>query len=142
MVRPVSPRAHQLVDRLSARTARDLDLLLALLHGDGQLPLDPELVDTLRGGLPAPAPMSPEERDEAVHAYVHGPRPFEAAAAALQAWLPTTDRSGWTDVERGLAQDRLFDTRSWKATATRAGLPHPRAAMRALKRACRRLPVP
>jgi len=142
MVRPVSPRAHQLVDRLSARTARDLDLLLALLHGDGQLPLDPELVDTLRGGLPAPAPMSTEERDEAVHAYVHGPRPFEAAAAALRAWLPTTDRSAWTDIERGLVQDRLFDTRSWKATATRAGLPHPRAAMRALKRACRRLPMP
>jgi tRNA(Met) cytidine acetyltransferase len=142
MVRPVTPWAEELVATLSGRTARDLDLLLALLHGEGALDLEPGLIHRIRQALPAPVPLTEAEIIEAVHAYVQGPRPLEAAAAALRAWLPTTDRRGWTALEARLAQDRLFDTRSWTASAHRASLPHPRAAMRALKRACRRLPLP
>jgi len=142
MVRPVSDEATQLVDTLAGRTARDLDLVLAMLQGDGELPLSEPLVDALRADLPPPLPLDEAEVTEAVHAYVNGPRPLEAAATALRAWLPSTDRTGWTPTERQLAQDRLFDTHSWTRTAQRAGLPHARAAMRALKRACRRLTLP
>ncbi len=144
MVRPVTPRAEALVHRLVGRTARDLDLTLELLHGDGQLPLEPDLLNALRRGLPPPLPLTEDELVESVHAYVHGPRPLEAAATALRAWLgaPTTDLSRWTTVERQLADDRLSRCRSWDAAARRAELPHARAAMRALKRACRRLDPP
>jgi tRNA(Met) cytidine acetyltransferase len=136
MLRPVSEAGRELYRALRAQLARDLSLALAMLEG-GDLPVDAALQEAMAHDLPAPAPLQEDDVDEAVDAYVFGPRPLEAAAAGLRAWLADRSLDGLSAADRRLIQGRLFDLEGWDDVAAATGHPHPRAAMRALKRALR-----
>ncbi|MCB9716862.1 MAG: tRNA(Met) cytidine acetyltransferase [Myxococcales bacterium] len=140
MLRPVSPRARALVDRLRAELARDLPTQLQLLRADEQTLLDPALVHALGEGLFAPAPMSADERRALVESYALGPRTFESAAVAVIAFVEDQRArlGALPDPERALVEGRVRAGRGWSRVAREAGLGVP-AAMRGLRRAIRRL---
>ncbi|MCB9594724.1 MAG: tRNA(Met) cytidine acetyltransferase [Sandaracinaceae bacterium] len=139
MLRPVSALARALVDELRGALARDLPLQLELMHDE--LPLDAELRDALFDDLPAPTPLTVAAQREAVTAYAFGPRPFEASAYAITAWVDDhAARLGELDATgRALVEARIRDRRPWREATARAGLPSVPAAMRALRRAVQAL---
>lgn len=132
MLRPVSAAAHALAARLRAVLARELACAVALHAAEGE-PLEDELVQALREGLPPPAPLPETERDRIVFHWLEGPRPYEAAAYALRAWI---------EAHPELARDplvaaKIVHGRGWRAVTRDLGLPSVPAAMRALRRRAR-----
>jgi tRNA(Met) cytidine acetyltransferase len=69
MLRPVSEPAKRLVAELRRELARELDLQLALLEADDELPMDPALIAALRRDLDAPVPYSAAEQSACARAY-------------------------------------------------------------------------
>ncbi len=139
MLRPVTPAARALVADLRADLARDLPLQRALLAGE--LALDPALEAALAEGLPPPAPLDDARLEAIVRAYVGGPRPFEAAAYAVSAFVERhADALDGLD-GAALIEARVRQRASWAEAARVAGFPSVPAAMRALRRAVRALAV-
>lgn len=134
MVRPTDAASRARVEALRAQLARDLPLQLRLLHGDGELPLAPELEAELLRGLPAPPPWTGPEALAAVASYVRRERPFEAVASALL-HLHEGGHLRLEPAERRLVEARLLATRSWAGLARDLGHPSVREAMRAMRRA-------
>lgn len=143
MVRPCTPGARALVDALRRQLARDLPLQLRMLHGDGELPLEPALIDALGRGLPPAPPWTEAEALQAVAPYLIGGRPFEAVASAL-AWLRRQRGPlGKNAAIQQLVDARLLHGRSWAGLARDLGYPSVREAMRTMRRGLREaIPVP
>ncbi|MBW2465034.1 MAG: tRNA(Met) cytidine acetyltransferase [Deltaproteobacteria bacterium] len=144
MVRPATPRAEALLGRLRGALARDLEAGLALAEKDGELPLAPDLLATFRKGLPAPAPLSTEERAVFVERYATGGATYDSARGALEAWL--RDHRGSLDDSADLDETgallirlRIEDRRGWDEICEVTGHPTVPGAMRALRRAVRAL---
>lgn len=133
MLRPVSDAARALVARLRGALARDLPTALALLEAEGE-PVDEALAELLSRGLPPPAPLPDAERDRIVAHWAHGPRPYEAAAVAVRAWLVAHPRALDGHPDREWIEARVLGGLGWRDVARQAGLTVP-AAMRALRRA-------
>lgn len=141
MLKPVSERAHALVAELQAELARDLPRVLELLHADGETLLDPELTHALIAELPEPAPLSPAECRALVESYAFGPRTFESVACALGRFVATEPQrlERLTPSERALIEGRVIEGHGWRRVTEDAGLSSVPAAMRALRRALRRM---
>ncbi len=138
MLRPVSPRAHALVDALTADLAHELPVQLALLESD-TLHLSPELAAALSDDLPPVTPRSDAEVTRLVQAWVDGPRTFESMAATLFQFVTNADLGRLDDAARLLLTSRILTRQTWDDTATALGLAHPGLAMRALRRAVAKL---
>lgn len=136
MLRPVSPRAVQLVDDLRVELARNLPLQCELLDRD--LALDPALAAALLDDLPPVAPPSDEELLATVQRYVDGPQPSDAVAYALARWVELHhDRLSSLDARiRAVVEGRVLRRRPW--TEVSDSVPW---AMRALRPAIARLLV-
>ncbi len=137
MLRPVTARASAVVERLRGVLSRDLPLFLSLSEADNHLPPSEALSRALFEGLPAPAPLSEAERMRIVRSYAHGPRTYETAATALEAFVASAPSAldALPEQERQLALARIVERRGWREVAARAGYPSIPAAMRALRRA-------
>jgi tRNA(Met) cytidine acetyltransferase len=137
MLRPVSPAAHQLLQTLRAELARDLPLQLELMALDGEVQPEPELLESLLEGLPAPAPLPRPELRRILAGYVHGPRPYDVVATAVTAFVQAhPDALAALDPDsRRLLELRVLHRTRWIDLAARCGLPSVPAAMRALRRA-------
>jgi tRNA(Met) cytidine acetyltransferase len=141
MLRPVSERAHELVAELRAELARDLPRVLELLHADGETLLDPHLASALVLELPAPAPLSPAQCRALIESYAFGPRTFESIAFALACFVAAEPArlQALTTSERALIEGRVIAGHGWRRVTDDAGLASVPAAMRALRRAVRRM---
>jgi tRNA(Met) cytidine acetyltransferase len=141
MLRPVSQRAHELVTELRAELARDLPRVLELLQADGETLLDPELANALVLDLPAPAQGTHAQCRALVEAYASGPRTFESVAFALMRFVAAEPArlEVLTPSERALIEGRVIAGHAWRRVADDAGLASVPAAMRALRRAVRRM---
>jgi tRNA(Met) C34 N-acetyltransferase TmcA len=141
MLRPVSERAHQLVAELRAELARDLPRVLELLHADGETLLDPDLASALVLDLPAPSSLSADQCRALVESYAFGPRTFESVAFALAAFVAAEPArlEALTTSERAVIEGRVIVGHGWRRVTDDAGLTSVPAAMRALRRAVRRL---
>lgn len=141
MLRPVSSRARELFVELRAELARDLPRVLELLDADGETLLDPSLAAALTRDLPEPAPLSPAQRRTMLESYANGPRTFESVAfAAQQFFAEDPTRLELLDPsQRALVEGRVIAGRGWAPLTRDAGLPSVPAAMRALRRALRRV---
>jgi len=137
MIRPVHAEAHALLHGLRATLARDLPLQLELMEGGG-LPLSPALREAVLADLPAPAPLLQPQITEMVLAYAFGPRPYDAAATGITAFVRSTDLAPLGPQARLLVQRRVLDRLPWAELAAEAQLGIP-AVMRALRRAIRTL---
>ena len=140
MLRPCTKAARALVRALRGALARELPVQLELLQGDG-LRLEPQMEAAALDGLPAPAPLSPEERRAQVARYAYGPPTFEATPTALigfaEAHGEALGRLGWQ--ERALIEGRALRRWSWRRVMAEARLSSLPATMRALRRAYRAL---
>jgi tRNA(Met) cytidine acetyltransferase len=134
MLRASTARAEALLTRLRAVLARDLPVFLALTDAGDELPLDEALVDSLRRGLPTPAALSEREMLEIVESYASGPRTYETAASALEAFARRADLDVLPTDERALVEGRILERRGWTSVAERSGFETVPAAMRALRR--------
>lgn len=135
MLWPRSEQARALVARLRGRLAWELPRTLRML--DAEVLLDPALRAALLGHGAAPEP--PDVLAD-VHHYASGPRPFEAAASSLAAWLEGRELGGLDaldETERALLDAKL-EAAPWAEVAARLGLPVP-SAMRRLRAAVRKL---
>lgn len=141
MLRSRSERARALVTELRAELARDLPRQLDLLRSDGETLLDPALVDALTFDLPSPAPLDEVRCKELVRAYAFGPRTFESVALALQRYVEShyDHLDALAPDERALVESRVLAGHGWRRAAANAGQIGVPAAMRALRRAVRRL---
>lgn len=141
LLRPVTSRAHELFAELRAELARDLPRVLELLHADGETLLEPDLIAALGHELPAPASLSPAQGRALVESYAYGPRTFESVAFALERFFAADPRrlELLDPMERSLVEGRVIAGHGWRLVATNAGLASVPAAMRALRRAVRRL---
>lgn len=141
MLRPVSERARQLVGELQAELARDLPRVLELMHADGETLLDPDLAAALVLELPAASSLSPDQCRALVESYAFGPRTFESVAFALARFVATEPArlEALTASERALVENRVIAGHGWRRVTEDAGLATVPAAMRALRRAVRRL---
>lgn len=125
LIKPRSPAARGLLDRLRADLARDLPVQLALCAADGGAPLDDELRDLLAAGLPPPSAPDPG----ALAAFLRG-RPYEAVAASLEPRVAAADRSGLAPADRALVEGRVLRREAWTALG-----PDVPASMKRLRRA-------
>lgn len=141
MMRPCSEAARRLLTQLRAELARDLPTQLSLMTADNELYLDPRLEPALLANLPAPAPLLDETIEEAVQAYLFGPRPWEASAYPIRAWVLAHQGAlaGLPAVDQALIRGRVIERRGWAWVTRNAALPSLPAAMRALRRAMRAL---
>ncbi len=141
MVRPVSADAHQLVTELRAELARDLGVQLELMQADGETLLEPELFAALHRGLPSPAALSDEVAEALTASYASGPRTFESVALAVAHYVQAHPGClhALDDSARRLVEGRVLQRGGWRTATQHAGLPSVPAAMRALRRAVRRL---
>ncbi|MEZ4473811.1 MAG: GNAT family N-acetyltransferase [bacterium] len=139
MVRPVTPAAIALIERVQADFARDLPLHLALMRGD--VVVDAAFADALAEGLPPPSRLDAAEADAMLASYAFGPRTLEAAAPAGAGFLARRPDllAGLAPAERALVEARVLAHRGWDAAARAGGLPSIPAAMRAMRRIIRRL---
>jgi tRNA(Met) cytidine acetyltransferase len=144
MLRPVSQRAHELVAELRAELARDLPRVLELLRADGETLLDPELASALSLDLPKPALLSTSQCRALVESYAFGPRTFESVALALAHFVAAdpAQLDKLAPSERALIEGRVIAGRGWRRVTLDAGFASVPAAMRALRRAVRRLLEP
>jgi tRNA(Met) cytidine acetyltransferase len=103
--------------------------------------LAPDLEAALVCDLPAPAPASAQICRELVESYAHGPRTFESVALALARFVEREPQrlARLDPCERKLVEGRVLAARSWQQVARDAGLSGVPAAMRALRRAVRRM---
>jgi tRNA(Met) cytidine acetyltransferase len=141
MMRPVSARAGALFQRLRMKLARQLNAQIELMQAGNELLLPEDLIADLNADLPAPLPLSANERMEGVKLFAEGPRTQEAACVALYEFASehADALSLLTPGESALIQGRILDGRGWEAAADAADLPSVPAAMRALRRAMRAL---
>lgn len=139
MVRPTSARAQALVHSLREELARELPLQLELLQADGELLLDPGLVEALRAGLPSVAPWTEAEARARVQAYAHGPLTFESVATAVRAVVQAASLDDLPANERAVIEGRVLHGHGWRRVTADAGMPSVPAAMRALRRGVRAL---
>lgn len=139
MVRPTSTRAHALLHSLREELARELPLQLELLQADGELLLDPGLVEALRAGLPSVGPWTEAEARARVQAYAHGPRTFESVATAVRAVVQAASLDDLHANERAVIEGRVLHGHGWRRVTADAGMPSVPAAMRALRRGVRAL---
>lgn len=141
MMRPVSTRAHDLMYELRAELARDLPRQLELLAADGETLLDPALLDTLRHELPTPAPLDAAQCHTLVESYAHGPRTFESVALAVRCFVEAHPERvvGLDAASKALIHSRVIAGNSWRQACQAAGLVSVPAAMRALRRALRKI---
>jgi len=139
MVRPVSREAGAMFEALRRALSRDLPLQLRLMAQE--LPLDTSLIESLRAGLPDPAPLTKEVLQEAVAAYAFGPRPYEASALAIGAWVEAraAKLAALEDPLRTLVKHRILEHRPWPEVVEATGMPSVPAAMRAMRRGVQRL---
>jgi tRNA(Met) cytidine acetyltransferase len=141
MMRPVTDDAHRLFEDLRGELARDLPLQLELLEAGNELLLDSGLRGALLAGLPEPAPLTEAELRETVALYAFGPRTYESAATALEAFV-RRHRVALDELEteeRALIVGRVVERRSWADVTGRVGMSSVRVTMRALRRAIRAL---
>ncbi len=141
MLRPVSSRAHELFTELRAELARDLPRVLHLMRADGETLLDPDLAAAFVHQLPDPAPLSSAQCRALVEAYAYGPRTFESVAFALERFI-TEDPARLARLDptgRALVESRVLAGHGWRRATEAAGLPSVPTAMRALRRAVRRV---
>lgn len=139
MARPSSARAHTLVQSLREELARELPLQLELLEADGELLLEPALVEALRAGLPSVAPWTETEARARAHAYAHGPRTFESVATAVRAVVQAASLDDVPASDRAVIEGRVLHGHGWRRVTAEAGMPSVPAAMRALRRGVRAL---
>ena len=141
MLHAVSPRAEQLLRTLRAELARDLPVQLELHRVDHALLLDAEHEGELLCDLPGPAPLDAEWLAACAGSYAHGPRIFEAVAEPLRRYVQAHADAvqALPAMERLLLEKRVVERASWVDVAAAASLPSVPAAMRALRRAFRRL---
>lgn len=144
MMRPVSPAAEALVQRLGQALARGLPLQLELMDGDGLLLLDPALRGALLSAAErasAGAPASDAPADATVAHFAFGPRTFESAAGPIIALCEAhrSDLAALSSVERGLIEGRVLARKGWDAVMAEVGLPSVAATMRGVRRAVRAL---
>ena len=142
MVRPTSGRAQALVQSLREELARELPRQLELLQADGELLLDPALVEALHAGLPSVAPWTEAEARARAQAYAHGPRTFESVATAVRAVVQASSLDALPALERAVVEGRVVEGRGWRRVTADAGVPSVPAAMRALRRGVRALVEP
>ncbi|MEE2788426.1 MAG: GNAT family N-acetyltransferase [Myxococcota bacterium] len=141
MLRPISRRAHRLVDELRRIFARDAELQLRLSFDVGPCPLDPTVRSSILSHLPPPARLSADETARTVAAFAFGPRTLEAAATALRAYVGQhqSTLAILTGQARTLIEARLLEGADWHEATCRAHYPSVPAAMRAMRREIRTL---
>ena len=139
MLNPRSRAARDIVHLCRQNLARELPLQLELLQADEELDLDPALITALHQDLPPPTPLTDDEAHTLAHDYAYGPRTFESCASAVIHIAETADITTLPEPERTVLEQRALARRGWFHTTETAGLPSVRAAMRALRKAVRRL---
>ena len=141
MIYPVTDAGRQLTDEIRDELADTLGIQLELVSADGAVQLSDELRALVQRGLREPQVIAVDAALGAATSYAHGPRTFESVAAAMQAlW----DAGALPDErlhpsERALIQARLLQRRGWVESASAATYPSVPAAMRAMRRAVRKL---
>jgi tRNA(Met) cytidine acetyltransferase len=139
MLRPATPAGAAAVRTLESDLALTLDAQVAYMAADGGVPVEAALVALLRPVDPDPPSAGAETA--MVARYLDGPATFESVAGPVAAWVAA--RAAHLDAlaaaDAALLRTRVLERRGWDAAAAAAGLPTRRAAMRALRRAVRRL---
>ncbi len=139
MLRPTSDAARALCDALREDLSRNLEHQLHLLAADGTA-LDVELVARLRQGLLPVIALDVDGERARVEHYLASSQTFEAAAAAVVAFV-TRHAATLPQLDAGdaaLLSARVIERSSWREAARRAGLSLP-AAQRRLREAVRAL---
>lgn len=141
MLRPVSERGRALLSALREELARDLPMQLELLAGADSLPLEQALTVELLRELPAASPRSAAAHRAVVASFSHGPRTFESTCVEVARFARRhrAALAGLSASERALIEARVLAGASWAEASRAAGLPAPHVAMRALRRAFRKL---
>ncbi|MEM9192647.1 MAG: GNAT family N-acetyltransferase [Myxococcota bacterium] len=138
MLRPVSHAGRTLMDRLRGDFARDFPALVRRFEDEHALS-DP-LVSEFAADAVAPRVPTPEESREVVRSYAYGPRTFEAALYHLSEFVIGKTASPSLDArERRLLSSVVAQGEPFRIAVGPSGYPSVPAAMRAMKRAVRKL---
>jgi tRNA(Met) cytidine acetyltransferase len=141
MLRAQSPRGTRLLLELRQELARNLPLQLSLLGNEDTAGIDEELRRLLLEDLPEPSPLGDAQLLSAVHHYVNGPQPLEAAIYAVRRFVEgaTSQLGALSTGERVLVEGRVLRLDPWTRVAQDAGYPSVPAATRAIRRALGKL---
>lgn len=116
MVRPSSPRAHALVERLRARLAVDLPHQLRLASAEHPVPDD--LACAFRDGLDTDASLlTNAEHHQRLRRYLDGTQTDWAIAGTLAAWAERADLAKLAPAHAALVRGRLLEHRAWRDLA-------------------------
>lgn len=118
MLRPCTPPAVALIERLRQLLARDLPLQLSFSDG---LFVQPGLRQALVEGLGEGHPWSMPQVCDAVRRYAHGPCPSDAIPAAM--WQFVGAHEAMLDAVEGgdVLRARIVERRSWQEIAAGCG---------------------
>ncbi|MEW5850008.1 MAG: GNAT family N-acetyltransferase [Myxococcota bacterium] len=141
MVRPVTARAEEMVERWQRALAWGLPEQLALLRASPLTEPDDALVAELTTGTPLVEPPTRAELLEVLERYCDGIQPVEPVAFAVR-WLMESHPDAvttLTEAQRALLTSRVQLRRSWEETGKNALGQGASAAMRAMRPAIRAL---
>lgn len=141
MIRPVTPRAVELVAMLRQDLARNLPLQLALLEADGEVCLDASVREAMCARLPDVPVLSPDSQQRLIRHYLSGPQPFFAVAQVLFDYVSshTAQLAQLSSQHAALLTARVLRRLPWVQVYRETGFPSVPAAMRALRPALRAL---
>jgi tRNA(Met) cytidine acetyltransferase len=141
MMRPVSAWARDLFERCRKELALSLPVQLELMQAGRGLPIGERLETSLARDLPSSPELSEARQREIVAQFAWGPRTYESAAFALEPFVEShaAHLERLDDDQRRLVDAKIRRRRPWRQTVEAGSPESVPAAMRALRRAVRRL---